>query len=219
MSRELLKDGWISLFDGETLFGWQPVGDAKWEVKDGEIRTTGEKPGWLMTTTRWGDYTLHGEFRAAASTNSGVFLRTPLNPKDPSADCYASSIAPDDNPFPTGSFVARQKAIIRSKSDIGSDRWLTFKITVHNNYLVAALLRSATETQEPFRTVDYVDSKSIRIDRIGLQSNKGPVAFRKLMLYPFKGDPVFNGKDLNGWSTRAAEKCKFDVTKKIASCM
>jgi hypothetical protein len=213
LSHDLLKDGWISLFDGETLFGWEPVDDAKWEVKNGEIRTTGEKPGWLMTTTRWGDYTLYGEFRAAAATNSGVFLRTPLHPKDPSADCYEWSIAPDDNPFPTGSFVARQKAIIRSTNDIGSDRWLSFKITVHNNYLVAAVLRSATEMTEPFRTVDYVDSKSIRIDRIGLQSNKGPVAFRKLMLRPFVGDQVFNGKGLNGWSTRAAERCKFDVTK------
>lgn len=119
LSRELLKDGWISLFDGETLFGWEPVGDAKWEVKDGEIRTTGEKPGWLMTTTRWADYTLHGEFRAAASTNSGVFLRTPLHPKDPSADCYQWSIAPDDNPFPTGSFCTgkKQSSARRSISD------------------------------------------------------------------------------------------------------
>ena len=33
------------------------------------------------------------------------------------------------------------------------------------------------------------------------------------MLHPLIGEPVFNGKDLNGWSTRAAEKCKFDVTK------
>src|SRR6185503_9005766 len=56
-----LDDGWISLFDGETMFGWQVSGEAKWEVADGEIRTDGAKPGWLMTTTRWANYELHVE--------------------------------------------------------------------------------------------------------------------------------------------------------------
>ncbi len=63
LPQELLDDGWISLFDGETQFGWQPSGDAKWEVVDGEIRTDGAKPGWLMTTTEWAKYELHVEFK------------------------------------------------------------------------------------------------------------------------------------------------------------
>ena len=88
---------------GETLYGWQPVGDAKWAVVDGEIRTSGEKPGWLMTTMRWADYELHVEFKADPKTNSGVFLRSALKPTDPAKDCYEVNIAPNDNPFPTGS--------------------------------------------------------------------------------------------------------------------
>ena len=64
LPQKLLDEGWISLFDGETLYGWQPTGEAKWEVVDGEIRTDGEKPGFLMTTTEWADYELHVEFKA-----------------------------------------------------------------------------------------------------------------------------------------------------------
>ena len=45
-------------------YGWQPTGDAKWEVVDGEIRTSGEKSGFLMTTTEWAEYLLHVEFKA-----------------------------------------------------------------------------------------------------------------------------------------------------------
>src|SRR5438270_4129915 len=112
LPQKLLAEGWVSLFDGETMFGWQPTGDAKWEVADGEIRTSGEKSGWLMTTTAWANYALHVEFKAAARTNSGVFLRTPLKPTDPAKDCYELNIAPADNPFPTGSFVGRKKAPI-----------------------------------------------------------------------------------------------------------
>ncbi len=67
LSQKLLDDGWISLFDGETLYGWQPMGDAKWEVVDGEIRTSGDKAGFLMSTTEWAEYLLHVEFKAAAT--------------------------------------------------------------------------------------------------------------------------------------------------------
>lgn len=35
LSREFLEGSWISLFDGETLYGWEPAGEANWEVKDG----------------------------------------------------------------------------------------------------------------------------------------------------------------------------------------
>ena len=108
LPQELLDDGWISLFDGETLYGWQKVGEAEWEVADGVVSSEGDKPGWLMTTTEWGDFELHVEFKAPASTNSGVFLRTALEPTDPTKDCYELNIAPPDNPFPTGSLVGRR---------------------------------------------------------------------------------------------------------------
>ncbi|HEY7531986.1 MAG TPA: DUF1080 domain-containing protein, partial [Nitrospiraceae bacterium] len=111
LPRELLDAGWIQLFDGETLFGWKAVGDAKWEVKDGVVSCDGAKPGFLMTTTEWGDYELSVDFRAPSATNSGVFLRTPLEPKDPAVDCYELNIAPVENAFPTGSLVKRQRVL------------------------------------------------------------------------------------------------------------
>src|SRR5262245_40745717 len=83
LSLELVEQGWIQLFDGQTLFGWQPTGDAKWEVDGSTIRTSGTAPGFLMTTCEWADYELHVEFKADAKTNSGVFLRTPIKPTDP----------------------------------------------------------------------------------------------------------------------------------------
>jgi hypothetical protein len=109
LRRELLDVGWVQLFDGETLFGWKAVGGAKWEVKDGVVSTDGAKPGFLMTTTEWADYELSLEYRAPGATNSGVFLRTALEPKDPATDCYELNIAPAENPFPTGSLVKRQR--------------------------------------------------------------------------------------------------------------
>ncbi|MFH1920964.1 MAG: DUF1080 domain-containing protein, partial [Planctomycetota bacterium] len=35
LTPEELAEGWILLFDGETLFGWRAASDANWEVADG----------------------------------------------------------------------------------------------------------------------------------------------------------------------------------------
>ena len=42
-----LADGWISLFDGQTLFGWKPASKADWQVKDGAIFVSGGERGLL----------------------------------------------------------------------------------------------------------------------------------------------------------------------------
>ena len=37
LSAKEISDGWLSLFDGETLFGWTVEGGAKWRVEGGMI--------------------------------------------------------------------------------------------------------------------------------------------------------------------------------------
>ncbi len=62
-------------------------------------------------------------------------------------------------------------------------------------------------------TLQYKDSDALDIGYIGLQSREGKVAFRNLRLKPLLLKSLFDGKDLQGWSTDRAKKCKFDVTK------
>jgi hypothetical protein len=202
LPQKLLDERWISLFDNETLYGWQPTGDAKWEVVDGEIRTEGVKAGFLMTTTEWADYLLHVEFKAAELTNSGVFLRTPLRPKDPARDCYELNIAPADNPFPTGSFVGRKKGKI--KKFPAADRWHSFDVAVLNDEFAVRL--------DGKPVLQYIDAKPLRMGHIGLQSREEAVAFRNVRLKPLGLKPLFDGRDLIGWSKDRAEKCQFQVT-------
>lgn len=109
LTPDQIAEGWINLFDGETLFGWQPTSDANWKVQDGAIAVSTGKEGFLMTSQEFADYELHVEFRAPAPTNSGIFLHTPLRPTDPAYDCYELNIAPQENPYPTGSLVQRKK--------------------------------------------------------------------------------------------------------------
>ena len=132
LSDEELAAGWISLFDGETLFGWEPETDANWRVEAGAIVVDDGPRGLLTTTTGFADYVLKVDFRSAAGTNSGIFLHTPPTPKDPSSDCYELNIADSDNPFPTGSLVKRAKA----QGNFDSQDWQSYEVTVAGDRVV-----------------------------------------------------------------------------------
>ncbi len=205
LPRELVEKGWIQLFDGQTLFGWQPTGEAKWEVVDGEVRTSGGAAGFLMTTTEWADYELHVEFKAAANTNSGIFLRTPIKPTNPAGDCYELNIAPPDNPYPIANLVGRRREKMAADEFPSADEWHAFDVTVHGDTIAIAL--------DGDRFLEYTDPKPVRIGHIGLQSREGPVAFRNVRLRPLGLKPLFNGRNLDGWNIERAEKSKFDVTE------
>lgn len=196
-----LDDGWILLFDGETDYGWHAGSKANWKVVDGAITVSAGEPGLLATTSDFADYVLKVDFRAPRGTNSGVFLRTPVVPTDPSKDCYELNIAdPDTSPFFTGSFVRREKAAeYRARGD-----WQTFEVTAQGGHFHVKL--------DGRQVLDYTDPKPLGRGRIGLQFNKGEVAFRNVKLKPLGLTGIFNGRDLTGWKVFPDKKSVFSVT-------
>lgn len=191
-----LAAGWISLFDGESLYGWEPGSEADWAVKDGAITVASGKPGLLCTTSDFGDYELKCDFKAPDKTNSGIFLRTPLVPTDPAADCYELNIAPADNPFPTGSFVKRQKAT----KYVSASEWRTFDVSAIGGHFVVKI--------DGEIVLDYTDPKPLGRGRIGLQLNSGEVAFKNIKVKPVGLKSLFNGKDLSGWKVKEGPEFK-----------
>jgi len=151
-----IREGWISLFDGQTLFGWQATSDVDWQVADGEIRATKGEMGLLATTTQFADYELHVEYKAGVESNSGVFLHTSLSPTDPATDCYELNIAPKTHTYPTGSFVGRQKI---SSVDPAAGEWHSFDVTADGNRIRVFL--------DGKFVVEYVDSNPLLRGRIG----------------------------------------------------
>ncbi len=201
LSAEELTEGWILLFDGETLFGWKPTTDANWKAEDGVISVSEGEPGLLRTTSQFGNYALKVDFRSAPGTNSGVFLRTSPQPTDVTRKCYELNIADTgDNPFPTGSFVERQ----RCEGDHDSDGWQTFEVTADGAHFLVKLDGQVV--------LDYTDPKSLGRGFIGLQLNSGKVEFRNVKLKPLGTKSLFNGKNLDGWKTYPDMASKFTVT-------
>ena len=72
-------EGWISLFNGRDLEGWEPSGGTTSEdyvVIDGELRFPREgKDGYIRTAADFEDFELVLDFKIAFMCNSGLFLR------------------------------------------------------------------------------------------------------------------------------------------------
>ena len=201
LTPEELDDGWISLFDGKTLFGWKNANKADWKVDDGIITVTKGEVGVLHTTSQFANYVLKVDFLAGEQTNSGIFLRTRPETGDTAADCYEINIAPPDNPYPTGGITGR----LKSEEVAISGVWQTYEISADGGHFVVKLNGRVM--------ADYTDEKPLGRGRIGLQLNSGKVQFRNIKLKPLGLESIFNGKDLSEWSLSESRDSVFSVTE------
>lgn len=196
-----IEAGWIALYDGHSLFGWKANNDVNWHVADGIIKADSGKPGLLLTTSPFADFELKFDFRLTPETNSGVFLRTIFDPKDPTKDCYELNLC-DQNEFPTGSLVGR----IKIKEPVpASSEWQSCVVRVEGDQFQASIngkeILNFKDTSPNLRKIGF----------IGLQKNEGPIEFRKIFLKPLRMSTIFNGVDLAGWRVVPGSKSQFEV--------
>lgn len=194
------RAGWVRLFDGHTLFGWQIAAPANWRVEDGAINVDSGDIGLLCTSVPWQDFELRLEVKAAETTNSGIFLRTPLTPDDPATDCYEINIAPADNPFPTGSLVKRMRTEAELKLD--PEVWHLYELRLVGDRLTVSI--------DGNPVLDYQDLMPLAPGRIGLQHNSGPVAFRDIRVRPI-GLKKLIRDDLANWTQYPDMAGKFEI--------
>lgn len=70
------RQGFVPIFDGETLSGWTNALDG-YDVEDGAITCIAERGGNLFTDKEYADFVLRFEFRVPAGGNNGIGLRVP----------------------------------------------------------------------------------------------------------------------------------------------
>ena len=201
LTPEELADGWILLFDGETLFGWRQAGKADWKVDDGAICVGRGEPCLLHTSGQWGNYVLKADFRVAEDTKSGVFLRTPPRITNLEQKAYVVAIGGDA----TGSLADRKACA--SVIDFKAGKWQTLEITAAGMQIVVKL--------NGRQVLEYLDPKPLGRGFIGLgYFNSGPIEFRNVKLKPLGMKSIFNGCDLTGWKTYPQLKSVCSVTEK-----
>jgi len=75
--------GWTPLFDGHSLDGWAHVGEGRFVVDEGRLRTVGGMGLLWYTERTLGNVLLRVEYMSPHRGNSGVFVRIPERPTDP----------------------------------------------------------------------------------------------------------------------------------------
>ena len=136
------QNGWVELFDGKTLNGWQgrPTtaagNNGDWSVANNALVCGGTIPSWISTNDSFSDFRLTLEFRGAGTVNSGVFLRSQKEGQ-PHITGYELQIW-DYQPagFHTGSLVGSLKA---SPTKILPDQWNKYDITAKGDHFVVML--------------------------------------------------------------------------------
>lgn len=193
-----ISQGWIQLFDGETLFGWTSVGGAEWTVKNGSIVSSGPANGWLSTNVPFKDYRLRCEFKIPRdTTNTGLFLRSARD-GDPALSGYELNIFQGKSEFPTGSLVHHAKAKPVTKLQPGV--WHIYDLTVRGSEFTILL-----DGREVLQARDFKSASGF----IGLQYNKdNPSEFRNIALKPLDLACLFDGKSLDGWKVVPTDRAK-----------
>ncbi|QDU55990.1 3-keto-disaccharide hydrolase [Aeoliella mucimassa] len=213
LDKEMIAEGWLQLSNDASMFGWQATNDEGWTLcANHQMYYEGQEKGWLMTTTEWTDFELVVDYTCNdEQVNSGVFIRSKLEPENPTSDCYEVNIAPESNDYPTGSIVghARGKYEPDQLASLGGKDNQVHRLEITANGPQIVVKRDGK------LVCDYVDnSPAPRLKgRIGLQYKEGVVHFRRVLLKPLNTKPIFNGKDLTGWKTDLAGPAEFSVTK------
>ncbi|MDA0835020.1 MAG: DUF1080 domain-containing protein [Planctomycetota bacterium] len=206
LTADEIADGWISLFDGVSLFGWEANSETNWQVVDGAIvAAEGQPPGLLVTQVPFADYVLKAEAKLSEGGNSGIFLRTAKTPTNPAVDCYELNICDTHPAFATGSLVARVKPAREIKGD---GRWLPIEIRVDGPQV--------TVMMDGEQVLDYSDETEAPLANgyIGLQMNGGRIEFRNLAIQPLGLNSIWNGDDLTDWRVVPESKTEFVVEEK-----
>ena len=199
-------DGFVSLFNGRDLSGWQAGPGHGWVVEDGVIALKNREDGkehnadYLWTKEPYGDFILELEFKIPEKANSGVFLRT-ADVKDPVYTGMEMQVA---NSFGkadlsrTGTAGALYDLQAPSKNPVRAPgEWNRARVTCRGSRVAVELNGESIvdldldRWSEPQKNPDGTKNKFpkalkefARSGYIGLQDHGRPVWFRNIRIKP-----------------------------------
>jgi len=192
------SDSWQQLFNGRDLSGWQHVGPGEMTIEDGLIRTNGGMGLLYWTGGKRGNCRIRVTYKMRdQDDNSGVFIRIPIEPREPWMPVnYGYEVQIDNNPddyHVTGVLYSLTKALARPGKP--GPEWNTMLITLDGPRTIVMVndvkVTDYSEGQEvPPKKASYEPERGLRPPEgfIGLQnhSDKDVVFFKEVSLQPLR---------------------------------
>jgi hypothetical protein len=193
---------WRTLFNGNSLDGWEHLGPGKMVLEDGVLRTDGGMGLLWYTREKFGDCVIRVVYKTTSrASNSGVFIRIADKPKDEWYAVhhgYEVQICDGTDEFHrTGAVYSLSKANA-SPGKVGE--WNTLEITLKGDRVLVSVNGEAVNDFDPKgpvpeRTKPYEPERGPRPNSgyIGLQNhddyNKGKedhVYFKEVSVRPLE---------------------------------
>lgn len=188
--------GFVPLFDGATLDGWERFGgkpghEGVWKVEGGRIVMDGEGGGWIAPARDYGDFELVLEYRLAPGSNSGVYLRAPADASHISRTGMEIQILDDPHPRYAdiqpwqrcGSLYHVAPAVGAAEVLKPAGEWNRLRVRLRGPELEVFLNdRRVVQTRldaHPELEAEHPGLKRTS-GRVGLQSHDGRVEFRDI---------------------------------------
>ena len=136
---------------------------------DGLLTGCGEPPGYLTSDSSYKNFVLSLEFRCSNDTNSGVYVRSPMETGGYEVQIWRQQPAG----YNTGAIVGTAKTA-RDYS-IKPDQWNHFQITADGDHIVVVLNGETT--------LDIKDTRFAE-GHIRFQYQQFPISFRNIKIRP-----------------------------------
>ena len=169
--------GWITLFDGKSLDGWDQVGESNWRVEDGAIvvdKMAGKEAGYLVSKKPFKNFIVRVEFWPSDDANSGIYFRCFDPKKITDRTCYEANIF-DQRQDPSYGTGAITRYVEVNPMPKAGGKWNTYEVTANGrditvvlNGQMTAKLRNGMFDEGP----------------IVLQHGAGGIKFRKIEVKP-----------------------------------
>ncbi len=209
------EEGFKPLFDGKTLNGWHALPGGTWQVKDGVIVGTSDKAerrhGLLVSDKTYSDFIVRFKFRVVTG-NSGFYFRSVKVQEAVGVHGFQAEVDNSLNVsglYETGgrAWVARPDPELIKKIH-RPGKW--------NEMSITAIGRNVLVHLNGKKTVELKDDPGRLEGHFALQLHGGmdmEVMFKDIEIrcLPARCEragedcfvPIFNGRDLTGWRTRA----------------
>jgi hypothetical protein len=146
-----------------------PAGGSHWEVVNGLLTPCGDPAGYLVSDQSYKNFVLSVEFKTAAETNSGVYVRSPKESGGYEVQIWRQQPAG----YNTGAIVGTGKTA--RDYTFKADQWNRFEITADGDHLKVVLNGETT--------LDVHDAKFPE-GNIRLQYQQYPIQFRNIKIRP-----------------------------------
>lgn len=187
-------DGFVSLFDGKSLSGWQGAVD-DYEVVDGAIQCKPKRGGNLFTEDKYSDFVVRLEFKLPPAGNNGLAIRYPgsgnpayagmteLQVLDNTAAVYEKL---DKRQYHGSAYgmAAAQRGYLRPVGE-----WNFQEVTVSGSKIKVELNGTVILDTDLSQITEYMANsahpgKDLTEGHFGFAGHSDPVSFRSIQIKP-----------------------------------